>query len=164
MNRSPARGTGCGGRWYAETTAARAYGNRRCGPDGPISGVKFRGNKLLRSDGARELRLTGESALYSRKPLRKGCRIASAALWLGRNLPLQTSVQRASGIPCASRFERSRKYLQTSGACARESVHALTLFDNQTCPNEPRDSFSSRLISRSRLRRDSRLIQNRPFS
>ena len=31
-------------------------------------------------------------------------------------------------------------------------------------PYELRDTFSKRLISRSRLRRDSRLIQNRPLS
>jgi hypothetical protein len=30
--------------------------------------------------------------------------------------------------------------------------------------SQPRDTFSKRLISRSRLRRDSRWIQNRPFS
>lgn len=31
-------------------------------------------------------------------------------------------------------------------------------------PYEFRDTFSNRLISRSRFKRDSRLIQNRPFS
>ena len=33
-----------------------------------------------------------------------------------------------------------------------------------TPPYEPRDTFSNRLISRSRFSRDSRWIQNRPFS
>ena len=54
----------------------------------------------------------------------------SAALYARVRLttPLHTRprVQRAPGIPCALYLERSRKYLQTSGAMRRETADAYS--------------------------------------
>ena len=59
-------------------------------------------------------------------------------------------------LPAVVRYRRGKIF----DRCIVRHRRAMTGWP----PYDPRDTFSKRLISRSRLRRDSRWIQNRPFS
>src|SRR6266700_6499103 len=85
-----------------------------CGPDARYAGVKFRGNKLLRSDGGKRASAHRGELEVNRKAIAQGmsdclrCPVCSCAQTT-TSLRTGPRVQRASGIPCALCFERSRK-------------------------------------------------------
>ena len=87
-------------------------------------------------NGLRSPRASLQSHMHHYFPLRRECRMLSAALYARVRLhtPLHTRprVQRAPGIPCALFFERCGNYQQNSGASRREiaelySVQATSL-------------------------------------
>src|SRR6266568_4690309 len=97
---------------------------KTCGPDARYAGVKFRGNKLLRSDGGKRASAHRGERVISRKAIAQGmsdclrCPVCSCAQ---PTTPLRTGprVQRASGIPCALCLKRATSFQQNSGASCR---------------------------------------------
>src|SRR3954452_16787306 len=110
----------------ADSERLRERTAKTCGPDARYAGVKFRGNKLLRSDGGKRASAHRGERVISRKAIAQGmsgclrCPVCSCA-------QLSTICTRDRGcsahpaFPAPSDFQRSRKYLQTSGATCREN-------------------------------------------
>jgi hypothetical protein len=119
-------GQGCGGRFGVRRASARRTKTSKrtaksCGPDTrcwcQVCG------KCPADDGDKTNSLTGESTKYAVKPLRRGCRSVSAALYARvrqmRNLwHTRPRVQRAPGIPCAL-YSKRRKRI-----CKARAKHA----------------------------------------
>src|SRR6266702_814453 len=104
---------------------------KTCGPDARYAGVKFRGNKLLRSDGGKRASAHRGERVINRKAIAQGmsdvlrCPVCSCAQPT-TSLRTRSRVQRASGIPCALFLEEVAKILARLGRnVPREGGHAF---------------------------------------
>src|SRR6266568_2505383 len=93
---------------------------KTCGPDARYAGVKFRGNKLLRSDGGKRASAHRGERVISRKAIAQGmsdclrcpvCSCAQLLLHCARDLGCSAH----PAFPAPSDFERSRKLLTNLG-------------------------------------------------
>src|SRR5437588_9305603 len=113
----------------ADSERLRERTAKTCGPDARYAGVKFRGNKLLRSDGGKRASAHRGEHVISRKAIAQGmsdclrCPVCSCA-------QLSTICTRDRGcsahpaFPAPSDFRRSRKLLANLGRnVPRECEH-----------------------------------------
>src|SRR3954447_23726985 len=100
----------------ADSERPRERTAKTCGPDARYAGVKFRGNKLLGSDGGKRASAHRGERVISRKAIAQGmsdCLRCPVCSYAQTTTPLHTRsrVQRASGIPCALFFSEGERYL-----------------------------------------------------
>src|SRR5437588_9564075 len=113
----------------AENERLRERTAKTCGPDARYAGVKFRGNKLLRIDGGKRASAHRGERIISRKATAQGmsdclrCPVCSCAHYL-YHCARDRGCSAHPAFPAPSRFEGSRKYLQTSGAMRRENAES----------------------------------------
>src|SRR5260221_849303 len=156
------RGAGRGGRWQCRQRTARERTAKSCGPDARYAGVKFRGNKLLRSDGGKRASAHRGERAISRKAIAQGmsdclrCPVCSCA-------QLSTICTRDRGcsvhpaFPAPSDYRRSRKILANLGRIAlreRESISAvISIAAKQSMlPHKKQEWIASRTCHRAAIR------------
>src|SRR5215204_4002135 len=106
---------------------------KSCGPDTRCWCQA--GGNYSAVDGDKTNSLTGESTKYAVKPLRRGRRSVSAALYArvrqcANFRHTRPRVQRAPGIPCALCSLGGANELENSGKSCRENADVHPLFEN----------------------------------